>query len=76
MPNAAVHRVKGRSGVWVVEAGKLRFQPVTTGATDLNGTVQVLGGLNQGARIVAYSQRSLTARTRIRVVDQIAGGGQ
>jgi hypothetical protein len=35
-----------------------------------------LGGLKQGARVVAYSQRSLTARTRIRVVDQLAGSGQ
>ena len=76
VPNAAIHRVKGKSGVWVVEDGKLRFQPVTTGATDLNGTVQVSGGLKQGARVVAYSQRSLTARTRIRVVDQLAGSGQ
>jgi HlyD family secretion protein len=76
VPNAAIHRVKGKSGVWVVENGKLRFQPVTTGATDLNGTVQVSGGLKRGARVVAYSQRSLTARTRIRVVDQLAGGGQ
>jgi hypothetical protein len=76
VPNAAIHRVKGRSGVWVVENGKLRFQPVTTGATDLNGTVQILSGLKRGERVVAYSQRSLTARTRIRVVDQLAGGGQ
>jgi RND family efflux transporter MFP subunit len=74
--NAAIHRVKGKSGVWIVEDGKLRFQPVTTGATDLNGTVQILSGLKQGARVVVYSQRSLTARTRIRVVDQLAGSGQ
>jgi len=76
VPNAAIHRVKGRSGVWIVEDGNLRFQPVTTGATDLNGAVQILSGLKQGARVVVYSQRSLTARTRIRVVDQLAGGGQ
>ena len=76
VPNAAIHRVKGRSGAWIVEDGNLRFQPVTTGATDLNGTVQILSGLKQGARVVVYSQRSLTARTRIRVVDQLAGSGQ
>lgn len=76
VPNAAIHRVKGMPGVWVVENGKLRFQAVTTGATDLNGTVQILSGLKRGARVVAYSQRSLTARTRIRVVDQLVGGGQ
>lgn len=76
VPNAAIHRVKGKSGVWIVEGGKLRFQAVTTGATDLDGAVQILSGLNQGERVVAYSQRSLTGRTRIRVVDQLAGGGQ
>lgn len=76
VPNAAIHRVKGKSGVWVVEDGKLRFQPVTPGATDLNGTVQILSGLKQGARVVVYSQRSLTGRTRIRIVEQLAGGGQ
>lgn len=76
VPNAAIHRVKGKSGLWVVEEGNLRFKPVTTGATDINGTVQILGGLKQGARVVIYSQRSLTARTRVRVVDHLAGSGQ
>ena len=74
VPNAAIHRVEGETGVWVVADGRLRFRPVTTGATDLEGTVQVLSGLEPGERVVAYSQRGLTARTRIRVVDQLAGG--
>lgn len=74
VPNAAIHRVEGQTGVWVVADGRLRFRPVTTGATDLEGTVQVLSGLEPGERVVAYSQRGLTARTRIRVVDQLAGG--
>jgi RND family efflux transporter MFP subunit len=74
VPNAAVHRIEGETGVWVVSDGRPRFRPVTTGATDLAGTVQVLNGLEQGERVVVYSQRSLTARTRIRIVDQLAGG--
>jgi RND family efflux transporter MFP subunit len=76
IPNAAIHRVEGRLGVWVVEGGKLRFQTVTTGATDVGGMVQILSGLQRGARVVVYSQRSLTARTRIRIVDQLSGSGQ
>ncbi|WGU42074.1 MULTISPECIES: efflux RND transporter periplasmic adaptor subunit [unclassified Phenylobacterium] len=74
VPNAAIHRVEGETGVWVVADGRLRFRPVTTGATDLEGTVQVLSGLEPGEQVVAYSQRGLTARTRIRVVDQLVGG--
>lgn len=76
VPNAAIHRVRGETGVWVVEGRKLRFQPVTTGATDIQGTVQILSGLQPGATVVVHSQRALTARTRIRIVDQIAGDGQ
>ena len=76
VPNAAIHRVTGETGVWVVEGGKLHFQAVTTGATDIQGTVQILSGLERGARVVVFSQRALTARTRIRVVDQIADSGQ
>lgn len=76
VPNAAIHRVKGETGVWVVEDRRLHFQAVTTGATDVQGTVQILTGLEQGARVVVHSQRVLTARTRIRIVDQIAGSGQ
>jgi len=74
VPNAAIHRVDGETGVWVVADGRLRFRPVTTGAADLEGRVQVLSGLEPGEQVVAYSQRGLTARTRIRIVDQLAGG--
>lgn len=74
VPNAAIHRVDGEIGVWVVTDGRLRFRSVTTGATDLEGTVQVLSGLDPGERVVAYSQRGLTSRTRISIVDALAGG--
>lgn len=76
VPNAALHRVKGETGVWIVENGKLHFQAVTTGATDIHGAVQILTGLEPGARVVVHSQGVLSARTRIRIVDRIAGSGQ
>lgn len=73
VPNAAVHRVDGESGVWRIVDGDLRFTPVRLGAADLEGLVQVLEGLSVGNRIVVYSARSLGARSRIDVVDRIPG---
>lgn len=72
-PNGSVTRVDGRLGVWMVEDGKLRFVPVKVGAADLDGRVQILEGLKVGDRIVAYSQRALTSRSRIKVVDRLPG---
>lgn len=72
-PNGSVTRVDGRLGVWMIENGKLRFVPVRVGAADLDGRVQILEGLKAGDRIVAYSQRALTSRSRIKVVDRLPG---
>ncbi|MBP9946432.1 MAG: efflux RND transporter periplasmic adaptor subunit [Vicinamibacteria bacterium] len=71
VPNASVQRVDGRLGVWVVEDDNLRFAPITTGAADLDGRVQVLEGLSVGERVVVYSQKTLVANSRIKVVDRI-----
>lgn len=73
IPNASVQRVAGRLGVWVVEDDALRFAPVTTGATDLDGRVQILDGLAPGAHVVVYSQRALDERSRIKVVERLPG---
>ena len=43
LPNAAVRRWQGRTGVWTVQAGALGFAPVRLGETSLDGRVQVLG---------------------------------
>lgn len=72
-PNGCVTRVDGRLGVWMVEDGELRFAPVKVGATDLEGHVQILEGLKTGDRVVTYSQRALTSRSRIKVVDRLPG---
>ncbi|MBN9459853.1 MAG: efflux RND transporter periplasmic adaptor subunit [Burkholderiales bacterium] len=71
--NASVVRVDGRLGVWMVEAGGLRFAPVRLGASDLDGRMQVLEGLDGGERVVVHSQRALDARSRIQVVDRLPG---
>ena len=74
VPNASVQRVDGRLGVWVVEEGRLSFTPVTLGASDLDGHVQILAGLAGGERVVVYSKKALHPTSRIKVVDRILGG--
>lgn len=73
VPNASVQRLNGQLGVWVINDGSLHFMPVKLGATDLDGQVQIVEGLQPGAQVVLYSQRTLTARSRIKVVEQIPG---
>jgi RND family efflux transporter MFP subunit len=69
--NASVQRVDGRLGVWLVDAGALRFAPVRTGVSDLDGRVQILEGLAGGEQVVVHSFKALDANSRIKVVDQI-----
>lgn len=76
IPNAAVRRVGDKIGVWQIVGGDLHFAPVKLGAADLDGNVQVREGIASGDRIVAYSEKALTARSRIHVVEQLAGGSR
>lgn len=73
VPNASVQRVDGRLGIWLIEDDTLRFAPVKVGATDLDGRTQILDGLKAGARVVVYSQRALDGRSRIKIVERLAG---
>lgn len=73
VPNASVQRSDGTLGVWLVEAGALRFAPVRVGASDLDGRTQIVDGLRGGESVVVYSQKLLGARSRITVVDRIPG---
>ena len=73
IPNAAVHHIDGRLGVWQVTNGDLRFTPVSLGSADLEGRVQVRKGLKIGDRVVAYSENALNKNSRIHVVDRIPG---
>lgn len=76
IPNAAVRRVGDKIGVWQIVGGDLHFAPVKLGAADLDGNVQVREGIASGDRIVAYSEKALAARSRIHVVEQLAGGSR
>ncbi len=71
--NAAVHRINGSTGVWQVVDGDLQFTPVSLGAANLDGLVQVRSGLSVGDRVVVYSAKSLSARSRIKVTDRLPG---
>jgi multidrug efflux pump subunit AcrA (membrane-fusion protein) len=74
IPNAAIRREGNRVGVWQIVDGELQFTAVTLGREDLDGRVQVSEGLNVGDQVVVFSEKSLTARSAIHVVERIAGG--
>lgn len=75
VPNAALQRVDGEIGVWLVKKGRLDFVAVRIGASDLDGRVQVLEGVAPGEHVVQFSQRALDRRSRLRVVERIPGSG-
>lgn len=72
IPNAALQNVDGRTGVWTVADGKIRFAPVRIGAMDLDGTVQISEGLQVGDEIVVHSASRLTSKSRIRIANEPA----
>lgn len=72
IPNPALQHQADRVGVWRIEGGKPAFTPVRIGQTSLDGQVQVLEGLGAGDAVVVHSERAITARSRIQVVDRIA----
>lgn len=73
IPNAAIRREGDKVGVWQIVDGDLHFSPIKLGASDLNGYIQVREGLSNGDRFVIYSEKALTAHSRIYVVSQING---
>lgn len=72
LPNAAIKRRNGQTGVWVLDAGTLRFAPVRLGQASLDGQVQVLDGLAAADRVVIYSEKEIDAQSRIQVVQNLA----
>lgn len=72
VPNASIQRVDGKTGVWTINGGDLRFVEAKIGSTDLDGLVQVTG-LDAGTQVVVYSQKTLSLNSRVKIVEQIAG---
>jgi len=50
------------------------FTPVQLGAHSLDGQVQVLEGVKLGDEVVVYSQKALSAGSRVQVVDTLVKG--
>ena len=75
LPNAAVVQHEGQTGVWRLKDGALAFAPVTLGVQGLDGTVQVITGLDEGDTVVLYSQTALKANARIAVVELLLPTG-
>jgi HlyD family secretion protein len=73
LPNAAVKRLQGQTGVWTIEAGALRFVPVRIGQASLDGQVQILDGVKPGSTIVVHSEKDVGADSRITIVESLAG---
>mgnify|MGYP001585977101 FL=1 len=73
VPNASLRHRGIQQGVWRYADGQLGFVPVTTGAEGLDGTVQVLEGLQVGDQVVVYSERDLDAGSRVKVVTALRG---
>jgi hypothetical protein len=73
VPNASVQRVGGRLGVWLINGNSIKFAPIKMGATDLDGRVQILEGVEPGAQVAVYSGRSLGTHTRVKLVERLPG---
>ena len=74
LPNAAIKRLNGERGVWRVEGDSLEFVAVEVGLSDLDGRVQITNGLEPGDEVVLYSQKELSANSRIEIVEQLVDG--
>ena len=70
VPAAAVKKQGKQNGVWLVDSGALRFQPVEIGAQSLDGKVQILKGIRLQDNVVVYSQQLLREGMKVRVVKQ------
>ncbi len=73
VPNASLRHRGVQQGVWRYAEGRLAFVPVTTGAEGLDGTVQILEGLQVGDQVVVYSERDLDDGSRVTVVPALRG---
>lgn len=71
IPNAAVHRVDGQVGVWVIRGGDLEFVKVTIGVQNLEGWVQILDGLETGEQIILHSAKALSESSRFSIVKSL-----
>lgn len=71
VPNASIKRLDGKTGVWLIEDEIPRYVAVETGVSDLEGRVQITGGLRPGDRVVVYSRQELGSHSRVSIVERL-----
>ncbi len=74
--NASLRHRGAQPGIWSHERGRLRFVPVKTGAEGLDGTLQIIEGLDAGDEVVVYSERNLEDGSRVKIVSALRGVGR
>ena len=78
IPNAALKRSNDKNstnGVWLLKDNGPTFAPVQAGTADLEGKVQIMAGLQEGDRIIVYSQQELAEGCRIKQVEHLVKEG-
>lgn len=65
VPRAALTQHQGTPGVWRIEQGRARFQPVEPGVQTME-RVQIVSGLAAGDRLIVYSAKQLDDGVRVR----------
>lgn len=75
VPNAALRRRGGTTGVWLYNADTLTFAEVRSGAAGADGRVQILEGLKEGDTVIVHSERDVDERSRVKVVPALVAPG-
>lgn len=65
LPRSALVQHNGQTGVWRVDQGRTRFQPVQPGM-QTDARVQIVSGLSAGDSVIGYSGKQLDAGMRVR----------
>ena len=65
--------MNGQRGVWKLQETGLQFVPVHLGRSDLNGQTQVLEGLHEGEQIIVYSEKVVSVKSRLNIVEHLPG---
>jgi HlyD family secretion protein len=76
VPNASIKRQGDQVGVWVHRDGKAHFVAVKPGKASLGGQVEILEGLSEGDQVIVHSEKEITADSRLKLVESLAGGGK
>lgn len=77
VPRNAVVDSEGQRGVFLIDGQSAKFQPVTTGLQD-DVRIEILGGLEEGTRVVTTGALALRSGDRITPMNMPGqrGGGQ